>query len=379
MKIAFVLFSYFPYGGLQRDFLNILNSCKHKAAQITVLTMSWQGTKPEGVEIIVYPAKGFFSTAQRKHFAQFVQEKVAAEECTTVIGFNKIPGLNYYYAADSCFKEKAINQRGFLYRLTARCRQYLEFEQAVFGSQSTTIAFLISPQQHSQFVKHYQSSDKRIIQLPPGINRDRKANHDSTKIRNEFRKEYSIKEDDILILQIGSGFSIKGVDRSLRAIASLPKSILQRTKYFLVGEDKAKPYLKLAKNLGIKNNLTTFPGQDDIPRFLQGADILLHPAYLESAGLILLEAIVAGLPVLTTASCGYAFHVEKAKSGLICSSPFKQDELNALLYAMLTSSKQEEWKNNGIEYGNSEDLYDMAERVAEYICENKNVGLTVNG
>lgn len=42
-------------------------------------------------------------------------------------------------------------------------------------------------------------------------------------------------------------------------------------------------------------------GRSDIPRFLLGADLLIHPAYNENTGTVLLEALVAGLPVLVSA------------------------------------------------------------------------------
>lgn len=367
MKIAFTLFSYFPYGGLQRDFLNILQACVKRKARITVFTLSWQGTKPDNVEIIVFPDKSLLRTTRRKRFVKSLSERTADTDFDVILGFNKMPGLDYYYAADSCFAEKAFNERSWLYRMTPRCRQYLDFEEAVFGSQSSTKVLLISPEQEKQFIRHYQIDEKRIIRLPPGIDRDRKANQQSAAVREKFREEFAIADDELLILQIGSGFSIKGVDRSLTAIASLPKAMKQKIKYFLVGDDKAAIYIALAKKLGIENVLTTFSGRDDIPRFLQGADILLHPAYLESAGLALLEAIVAGLPVLTTDTCGYAFHVESAKAGVVCKSPFRQEELNVQLLEMLSGSNKIQWRRNGIRYGETKDLYGMADKVADCI------------
>ena len=39
------------------------------------------------------------------------------KEPSVVIGFNKMPGLDVYFAADPCFLEKAENQRGPLYSL----------------------------------------------------------------------------------------------------------------------------------------------------------------------------------------------------------------------------------------------------------------------
>src|SRR5690606_7773053 len=106
----------------------------------------------------------------------------------------------------------------------------------------------------------------------------------------------------------------------------------------------------------------------DIPRFMQGADVLLHPSVAESAGMVLLEAIVAGLPVLTTASCGYAFHVEQAQAGLVCPEPFSQSVLNRALVSMLQSERST-WRANGIRYGQQHNLYDMPQTVARLITD----------
>ena len=61
-----------------------------------------------------------------------------------------------------------------------------------------------------------------------------------------------------------------------------------------------------------------------MPAFLLAADLLLHPAYHENTGTILLEALVSGLPILTTDVCGYAHYVQEAKAGCVLTSPFQQ-------------------------------------------------------
>ena len=86
--------------------------------------------------------------------------------------------------------------------------------------------------------------------------------------RHQFRKEFNIGDDDLLLLQIGSGFKVKGVDRSLAAMASLPEHLLERTKFMLVGQDKTATVSRLARRLGLAKKLTILPGRDDIPRFL---------------------------------------------------------------------------------------------------------------
>ena len=141
------------------------------------------------------------------------------------------------------------------------------------------------------------------------------------------------------------------------------------THLVIIGRDEPGNYQAQAEGLGLGKRVTFLKSRDDIPRFLQAADLLLHPSYKESAGMVILEAIVAGLPVLTTASCGYAFHVQDADAGLVIEEPYTQQMLNAALLGMLQNDDRIRWKENGLRYGITGDFYAMPERVAGLIME----------
>ena len=105
---------------------------------------------------------------------------------------------------------------------------------------------------------------------------------------------------------IGSGFTTKGLDRAITGLASLPQDILQQTTLTVVGEDAKSPtkrHLSLAKRLSVREQSYFFLGgrpREQIPALLAAGDLMVHPAYGENTGTVLLEAITAGLPVLTT-------------------------------------------------------------------------------
>ncbi|HWV10004.1 MAG TPA: glycosyltransferase, partial [Pseudomonas sp.] len=106
----------------------------------------------------------------------------------------------------------------------------------------------------------------------------------------------------------------------------------------------------------------------DIPRFLLGADLLIHPAYNENTGTVLLEALVAGLPVLVTDICGYAHYIAEADAGRVLASPFEQERLNRLLVEMLADDAQRaRWQQNGLAFADTADLYSMPQRAADVI------------
>jgi UDP-glucose:(heptosyl)LPS alpha-1,3-glucosyltransferase len=130
-------------------------------------------------------------------------------------------------------------------------------------------------------------------------------------------------------VQIGSGFKTKGVDRSLKALAALPSALRKRTRLIVIGQDDPKVFQLQSATLGLGDNVQFLKGRSDIPRFLLGADLLIHPAYNENTGTVLLEALVAGLPVLVSKVCGYAHYIAEADSGLVLDEPFEQEQLNS--------------------------------------------------
>ena len=369
MKLAFVLFKYFPYGGLQRDMLRMAVACQQRGYEIHVYTLSWQGDIPAGFQVHELPARGVRNFVRYRNFIKLLQQQLQQNPVAAVVGFNRMSGLDVYYAADPCFRQEHVENKSRLVWLLGRYRFFLQQEEAVFGAASKTLVLMISALQLQYYKQYYGTPDSRIRMLPPGIARDRMADESRDRIRAAFRQEFGLADNQLLLLSVGSGFNMKGFDRGLVAVAALPATLRQRVRLFIIGQDKQGPVRRLVQRLGVQENVRLFTGRDDIPRFLQGADLLLHPARHENTGTVLVEAIVAGLPVLTTATCGYAFHVENAAAGRVVPSPFQQSVLNQALREMLGAEQRETWSANGIAYGCREDLYSLHERAADYIHE----------
>ncbi|OLU24557.1 glucosyltransferase I RfaG [Pseudomonas sp. PA15(2017)] len=368
MRLAFILYKYFPYGGLQRDFMRIALECQQRGHSIRVYAPIWEGDVPEGFEVVVVPVKALFNHHRNEKLTAWVQADLRERPVDRVVGFNKMPGLDVYYAADGCFEDKAQTLRNSLYRRWGRYKHFAEYERAVFAPESNTEILMISEVQQPLFVKHYGTPAERFHLLPPGIALDRRAPANAVEIRAEFRREFALADSDLLLVQIGSGFKTKGLDRSLKALAALPEALKKRTRLMVIGQDDPKPFLLQIKALGLSDQVQILKGRSDIPRFLLGADLLIHPAYNENTGTVLLEALVAGLPVLVTDVCGYAHYIRDADAGRVVPSPFEQSTLNRLLAEMLADdAARASWKQNGLAYADTADLYSMPQRAADVI------------
>ena len=119
MIVAFCLYKYFPFGGLQRDFMRIASTVAARGHHVRVYTQSWEGDCPEAFELIRVPVKSHTNHGRNAEYYAWVQNHLKAHPADRVVGFNKMPGLDVYFAADVCYAEKVAQEKGFFYRLTS--------------------------------------------------------------------------------------------------------------------------------------------------------------------------------------------------------------------------------------------------------------------
>ena len=368
MRLAFTLYKYFPYGGMQRDFVRFVEEVQKRGHHCRIYYISWQGDELPGVELRQVPVSASSNHRRNERYTEWVQRDLVADPVDGVVGFNKMPGLDVYYAADSCYLDKALHERGALYRRGGRFRHFAAYEQAVFGSGSDTEILLISETEKAKFVSHYQTPESRLHMLPPGISRDRCYGDDAPDRRKAMRAELEVADGEHVLLFVGSGFIKKGLDRAIRALAhARQEQPHQAMRLLVVGQDKERRFRRLAKKLGVAEQVFFLGGRDDVADLLLGADALVHPALDEAAGIVLLEALVAGLPVITTDVCGYAHHIADASAGMVLRSPFQQEDLNTAVLRTLDGVYRHQCRETGLVYSHITDLYSMHSTGAELI------------
>jgi len=378
MNFAFCLYKHFPYSGLSLDMLRIANECTQRGHQATVFTGSWEGDVPDGVKVVIIKHFGLTNHTRAHSFHRKLSNHLKSHNFDVVVGFNKIPGLDIYYCGDYCYVGRSFLRHSFFYRFTPRFLYFSSFERGVFEASSKSNILSLSDREKSIYQQYYLTQDSRFLCLPPTLEKARWANLDELPDRDSLRESLGINKDENLVLLIGSGFSTKGLDRAIVAMAALPEELLAKTKLFVVGQDKIEPFQRIAKRYDVEDNIRYLGGRKDVPALMKAGDMLLHPAYAETTGGVLLEAIVSGLPVLATPVCGYAPHIKLADAGYVLRKRFSQEELNEKLHEMLLSKEKDQWRNNGLKYGQNPSLYVMPQRAVDFIeqtCAQRNLYL----
>lgn len=333
MKIALCLYHYFPYGGQQRVMLAIAQMLKEAGHAVHIFTTKWQGDQPEGLMIHIAEINALGNHKKMLLFSRVVQHETQKEQFDIVVGFNKLPGLDIYFAADEPFKSKKGRGR-FYKRFLNRYKIFNRLEKSVFSKKSKTQILCLCEQQKQHYQALYHTQDERITVLPPDLpvgSKSKLNNNDRSAIRQALK----IPKNDFVLITVASSFKTKGVDRALKALASLKPSTQTQCHYLIIGGDDSKSIRTLAQGLKLQQKVHFLGAQADITPYLLASDIMIHPARAEAGGIVLIEAIAAGLAILSTEICGYARIVKEAQAGKILQAYFSQDTLDQALSTLL--------------------------------------------
>jgi UDP-glucose:(heptosyl)LPS alpha-1,3-glucosyltransferase len=346
MKFAFIIFKYFPYGGVQRDMLRIAQDCLALGHEVTIFTGQWQGPIPENLKVLICDSQGWLNHQKHDNLIQNIQKKINASHVDLTVGFNRMAGIDVYFAADSCFVAKAYEERPWWYRYTPRFKWFQRAEYAIFNANGQCHILALTKAEQTLFQHWYHTPDTRFHLIPPFLSQQRFGEPTDVSVdklqalRLEVRANFGFNGEDQILLLVGSGFKTKGADRAVHALHALPDALRQQVKLLIVGQDSAQHLHKQIAELGLGAQVKVLGGRDDIPQLMQASDVLIHPARRELAGHVLLEAMACGLPVITTDRCGYAFHVKQAQAGIVLTSPFSQNDLNLGLLNLLQGNHQ---------------------------------------
>ena len=353
VRFAFLIFKVFPFGGVQRDMLRIAQDCVKNGHQVTIYTGEWRGDKPvPEMQVKILASHGWQNHQKHQALITAMHTELRHDNPDFIMGFNRMPALDAYFVADPCFIERAWH-RGWWHKLSGRYQFFKAMENAVFAHEVNCQLLILNPNDIALYQKWYNTPISRFHSLPPNIPADRFFNTNREVARARLRQMFDLPADAYVILMVGSAFVRKGLDRVIKSLANLPHVLQTNTWLLAVGEDKPDAMRKLAKDYGVSRQVIIENGRNDIPLLMNGADLLAHLARTELAGLVIIEALTAGLPVLVTEVCGYAMHVEKAEAGIVLSTPFNQQACDTALATMLTTNRKVLWQSNAERYTQS--------------------------
>ena len=125
----------------------------------------------------------------------------------------------------------------------------------------------------------------------------------------------------------------KNLDTVLQSLVRVPELHLA-----VAGNLKGSIYPQLAKSLGIEERVHFLGQRNDVPELMRAMDLLVFPSRYETFGLVVIEAMASGLPVITTRSTG-ACDLVTPECGIVLSESEDVDSLTQALMNLTSNSE----------------------------------------
>ena len=317
MKIGLVRRGYSATGGAEAYLLRFAAAARAAGHQcVLYATPDWPDSAWPGRIERVTGARS--PTA----FARRLNEMGAQYANDTLFSLERIWACDVYRAGDGVHAAWLARRarfepawRSWLRGWSGKHREILALETALFRDGGTHRVIANSRLVADEIVARFGFPRDYIDIVYNGV----PAFGSPPEARREVRAELGLGESDYVALFAGSGWERKGLRFAIEAVRRTPGVVL-----LVAGRGKSRglPSCDRVRFLGPRG---------DMPRLLAAADVFLLPTLYDPFSNASLEALAAGLPVITTAANGFAEIIQPGTEGEVVPEP---DDIPALSAAL---------------------------------------------
>ncbi|MFN8594229.1 MAG: glycosyltransferase [Thermomicrobiales bacterium] len=202
-----------------------------------------------------------------------------------------------------------------------------------------------NPDERADLIWRMGVPAERVCTIPPGVDLELFQ----PEPRASARDALGLNADERVVLFVGRIDPIKGIDTLIEAAALMKEANepgLDPLTFVLVGgdlNDAGEPVGPLANVASALNDKGVADGfrlvgsqsQNLLPRFYSAADVVAVPSLYESFGLVAVEALACGAPVVASRAGGLRFTIDEGVTGLLVR-PKSASALATALTAILT-------------------------------------------
>lgn len=169
----------------------------------------------------------------------------------------------------------------------------------------------------------YKANAKKLVVIPPGVD----VSHFYPIPADEARAYIGLKPEDRMILFVGRIEPLKGVDTLLEAMSCLQMKESRPVHLAIIGGDPAASPEDMNAEMARLKNLCEVLGldqsvvflgvrdQDKLSYYYSAAEVVVMPSHYESFGMVALEAMACGTPVIASEVGGLGYLVRDGETG----------------------------------------------------------------
>src|SRR5437016_3372888 len=317
LNIGFVRRGFSPSGGAEaylRRVAGALVAAGHEATLFT--TNDWPEKEWGSGRIMRVPGERPIA------FADELERINPRKNCDLLVSLERVWRCDFFRAGDGVHRAWLERKAQFESKLTKIARRFnskhaaiLRLEKALLGNGGARRVIANSAMVRDEIVRYYGFPDDAIDLIRNGV---RVSDFGpAPRKRAAARAQLRIGVDEIAMLFLGSGWERKGLRFAITAVEK------RRMRLLVAGRGNQRKYR--SKNV-------IFLGEiEDVRLPLAAADIFILPTVYDPFSNASLEAMAAGLPVITTRANGCSEIIEPKVHGSVIDRP---DDVNALREAL---------------------------------------------
>jgi UDP-glucose:(heptosyl)LPS alpha-1,3-glucosyltransferase len=311
VNIAFIRRNWSPTGGAENYLVRLVRKLREKNCQATLICESWN-RPPEPFDHIVSLEVEGWGFKKPALFADEANAWLATHPFDLVFSMERGIKADLYRAGDGVHRvwlqhrQEAKGLSGwFQNNINFKNYTQLQLERVTFHPDNTRCVIANSAMVKADILSCFDYPESRIETILNGVDIPYFASGD----RRKGREALGLPPDSYVALLVGSGAERKG-----HAVA---RHIMDRWR------DRAR--------LVIINSPPSCP----MPDVYAAADIFLFPTLYDPFANVTLEAMAAGLPVITTETNGASELIQNGQNGFLVRNNRHQDECSAYVRALM--------------------------------------------
>lgn len=349
MRLALIRRQYSRVGGAELYLQRLLHALAEAGHELHLFTESWPAA-PKVAAVHTLEIRGSRADGPRL-FAQAAQREMASGQFDCVFSLERTLKQDVYRAGDGVHRVWLQRRREFapawrrpFVGRGAFHRTMLELEALTFDPQNTRRIIANSEMVKREIIEHFDFPADRIQVVRNGVDVARFSGGDRTATRAQF----GVKDDDYLLLFVGSGWERKGLPFLIEALREFQRAspdwlarfaegvkrarfdagradarsnprqepdaeALERIKLLVVGKGR--------KPMRVPANVIWAGSRSDVENAYAAADLFVFLPIYEPSANVVCEALAAGLPVVTSALNGAGELIQENVNGTILANP----------------------------------------------------------
>jgi len=346
MRLALVHKRYDRLGGAEWDYSESARRLAARGHEVHLVVGECRAPVPAGVTVHRVPVVRAGQLAKLLSFAAWAPAVWRRVEADVVIGYGRTFGHDLFRASGGCHRRylddlaaehgrrEAVRQR-----LSPYQRALLAIERRQYGVGAAAVILTVSELARGELLATYPGvAPARVAVLYYGVDVTRFTSVRCAGDRAAVRRELGLDAERPVVVTVGTGFRRKGVGVLLDVWR---RGAPRGAALVVVGNDqRLAAWRREARGLA---DPVVFTGpRADVERVYAAGDAFVLASVQEAFGMVVLEALAAGLPVVTSRATGAAELLAGPLADLVVDDPRAADDLRAALARALDPRRRPE-------------------------------------